>query len=369
MGKFFEKFYKENQKIESRKKIVAASGVLERLNLRTLSTTFNEYVMSQFPISSLRTVRAYGKVKLQFYDELKKQDQNLEYWRCDTNKTLIWRNYHARFDGSQRFQQMAAHDVFQMTRCTPLDEIEFKTEPYSSWNRAFPPFDNFYYILADCFLKSLVLKMNAKKFSMDLTWFKSTPQDKNPKKDSLLVLLKLMEPKVLEHIKLRKWNDGHLRGDRNTRVMKSFWEIRNLEQWTNAQTLDILDKNIQVLPEDYIVGSQAEIIRVGLKEEDVYKLCELIRQRRSPFFLTMTVNDDFDYLKAAGFLAVERDIKRVPPFEEDENLVKVSYRLGKFQEHKSQEIFMDFDNAEWEGKKENKIFFRIKDTTDEKAKN
>ncbi|UMM26755.1 hypothetical protein L5515_010323 [Caenorhabditis briggsae] len=369
LSKFYEKFYEEKHKTESIKNVIAASGVLERLYLRTLSGNFLEYVKkSKFPISHLRTTRAYGKVKLQFHDKGKKKIQNLEYWRSDKYRTLIWRNYHARLDGSRRFQQLAARNVFQMTRCTPLDEIEFKTEPYSSWNVAFEPFDKFYYILADCFLKSLVLKMNAKKFSMDITW--STPQDNNPKKEPLLVLLNLMKPEAIEHIKLRKWDDWHIRENRKTRIMRHFSrKVRQLEQWRMTRKLDILDKNIQVLPEDYIVGSQAETIRVGLKEKDVYELCELVRQRRFPFFLTMTVNDDFDYLKAVGLLAVKRDIKRVPPFEVNENLIKVSYRLGNFQDRKSLEFFMDFDNAEWEGKKENKIFFHIKDTTDEKTKN
>ncbi|PIC31993.1 hypothetical protein B9Z55_012498 [Caenorhabditis nigoni] len=180
MCEFYEMFYKEEHETESRNEIVSASGVLERLNLRTLSTKFKNYAKSRFPINRLRTIRAYGKIKVQFYDKQMKQDQNLEYWRCDTYKTLIWRNHHARLDGSRRFQQVAAHDVFQMTRNTQLERVEFKTEKYNSWNLAVQPFDNFYKILADRF-NVLNFKLKVKKFSMDITWF----GDKDPYKDPL----------------------------------------------------------------------------------------------------------------------------------------------------------------------------------------
>ncbi|CAO4372561.1 unnamed protein product [Caenorhabditis nigoni] len=213
----------------------------------------------------MKIVVDYGKIKIQMKNRDIVDVIDVDYWRCDQGTTLVWHGYFARFDSSRKFQQLAAYNVFHTIKWTYLHSLEFETEKYNSWNPKVDPFYKFCKQLSH----RLRFQIKVKEFKMEL----SSYDGQDATEDQVMDILKYMDPSILKKITIRKWDDSHMHTNGKARVMKSWRMVPRLKQWRKAEDFDILDRNIQMLKEDYIGEKHKKID--GIKWRNV-------RIRRNP---------------------------------------------------------------------------------------
>ncbi|CAP38356.2 Protein CBG21601 [Caenorhabditis briggsae] len=270
--KIADQEYKKNIKYGEIKDDIKPHDCLDLLlMLKLYDAPQRDSLKKAFPMNRVIVTRAYGKVKVQIF-KLNDPPLNLQYWRCQNEKCLVWKGYQARFDKTSRFQLQASIHLYYVLHKAKLNVLEFKSEEYESWD---PKLDPFFYILKslNSQFRSDMGSVKANKLIMETRWYGDTGE-KN--EEQMKDLLKLLNSKHLVSIKLRKWksveNPREVR-EAHEETIKIDPLISNMDQWRNAKELDIQNEDIHLNEQDFM---NFETVHIILKTEKILDFCERI---------------------------------------------------------------------------------------------
>ncbi|PIC31996.1 hypothetical protein B9Z55_012500 [Caenorhabditis nigoni] len=297
--KIADQKYKKNMKNGKFNSDIKPDDCLDLLlMLKLYDVTQRDSLKNAFRMNRVIVTRAYGKVKVQIFN-LNDSPLNTQYWRCQNEQCLFWKGYRARFDKTSRFQLLASIHLYYVLHKAKLDVLEFKTEEYQSWN---PKFDPFFYILKSLKseFESDMGSIKAQKLIMEIGWYGDSGE-KN--QEQLKDVLKLLESKHLESIKLRKWKSVEKTKEMreaHEETIKIFPSISNMDQWRKAKELDIQDEDIHLNKQDFM---DFKTVHIHLKTGKILDFCEMLLKTdfRKPE-ITFIVDELFDFKTARNIL-------------------------------------------------------------------
>ncbi|CAO4372809.1 unnamed protein product [Caenorhabditis nigoni] len=298
----YEEIHRTNfghKRLTSKESILKNADILERFSLMDASTNYSNLIQNlPFPIHTLIVGRAYGKVKtLMIHSEddderekRKREDVRIEYWRCRKGTTLIWRNYDAKFNRFNKYQQCASSELFHCLRHSKIDTLVFRTEKWNEYDPEIEPFISYYEQLYNSF-ENPDISISVRNLEVELDWFADSLDNERQTR----MMLEITDKDVIEKIKFRKYTWSGFTG---TMVTSERMGASELRHWDTAKELDIQDLQIHLKISTYV---QFDVVRIFLMSENVFQYSKEIMEHLKNQ-ITIAVGPNFDFEQAGQVL-------------------------------------------------------------------
>lgn len=199
----------------------------------------------------------------------------------------------SRYILMENIHTAAADDLTYMVQSPILKSFKIRIEEYDKNYQTVWPDDSFFRRF-ERNLNAQNVWIHTQKFSM--IYFDDQVQNPAENPRILMTVWPRLFPDVLQSIKLRVWDDGHVPQNQNTNVRK-LGRISESPQWLNAKKLDVYDDVYKIEISQYATLGTFEVVHIILTRDDRFAFFKGMSQKEEfsePSSIKFFVPDEFD---------------------------------------------------------------------------